>query len=189
MRRFTLPLLALAAILALPGFGNANAPASEIVINVDRQLMTLVQEGHEVAQYKISTSQFGLGDEMHSYKTPAGVLEVADKTGENQPLGAVFKGGRPTGEVLAPNTPGRDPIVTRVIQLRGLEDQNRHARARGIWIHGTNEENRIGKPVSWGCIRMRSKDVAELYKMVAVGTRVVIQGKTHSKGWFGWLWS
>jgi len=60
--------------------------------------------------------------------------------------------------------------------LQGLESQNRHTLARGIFIHGTPEEKRIGKPVSWGCIRMRSKDVVELYKQVRVGTRVVIRG-------------
>ncbi len=189
MRRLSLSFLAFAATLVLPCAASASAPECELVINVDNQVMILVQEGKEVAKYPISTSKFGVGDELHSYKTPTGVLEVCDKTGDNKPLGTVFKGGRPTGEVLAPNTPGRDPIVTRIIQLRGLEDQNRHARSRGIWIHGTNEESRIGKPVSWGCIRMRSKDVAELYNAVPVGTRVVIQGKNPSGFHWFHFWS
>ena len=149
--------------------------------------MKLLKEGHEVAKFPISTSQFGVGDDFHSYKTPTGVFEVCDKTGGNLPLGAVMKKGKPTGEVLQPDAPGRDPIVTRMIRLRGLEPQNRHALARGIFIHGTPEERRLGKPVSWGCIRMRSKDVAELYRQVPVGTRVVIQGKGRPDNLFGWL--
>jgi len=135
-----------------------------------------VKEGQEVAKFPISTSKFGLGDDFRSYKTPVGVFQVCAKAGENLPVGAVLKGGRFTGEVLAPDAPGRDPIVTRMIRLQGLESKNRHTLARGIFIHGTPEEKRIGKPVSWGCIRMRSKDVVELYKQVRVGTRVVIRG-------------
>jgi lipoprotein-anchoring transpeptidase ErfK/SrfK len=188
MSRVYLCALFFAGILALPGTSRATAPQTppEIVISVDDQELKVLKEGQEVAKFKISTSKFGLGDEMRSYKTPTGVFQVCAKTGENLPMGAVLKGGKPTGEVLAPDAPGRDPIVTRMIRLQGLEAQNRHALARGIFIHGTPEERRIGQPVSWGCIRMRSKDVVELYKQVQVGTRVVIQGKTHTSP-FGWL--
>jgi hypothetical protein len=72
------------------------------------------------------------------------------------------------------DAPGRDAIVTRVIWLRGLETQNSRARDRCIYIHGTAEERRIGRPVSFGCIRMRSKDVIELYDRVHIGMHVNI---------------
>ena len=42
-------------------------------------------------------------------------------------------------------------------------------------IHGTNDEGRIGQSVSHGCIRMRNRDVVELYDLVPVGTRVIIR--------------
>lgn len=185
MSRF-LSLFCAAAVL--PGLAFASAPLPEIVIDVDTQEMTLVKQGQEVAKFPISTSKFGLGDELHSYKTPVGTFEVCDKTGGNLPLGAVLKKGKPTGEILQPDAPGRDPIVTRMLRLRGLEDQNRHALVRGIFIHGTTEEKRLGKPVSWGCIRMRSKDVAELYKTVPLGTRVTIKGTgEHTGGLVRWL--
>jgi hypothetical protein len=86
----------------------------------------------------------------------------------------VFHNRRLTGEVLQPNTPGRDPITTRIIWLRGLEAQNAHAFQRCIYIHGTPEEKKIGRPASYGCIRMKSKDVAELYNQVPVGAVVQI---------------
>ena len=79
------------------------------------------------------------------------------------PPGAVIKNRVPTGEVVTANAPGRDPIVARVIWLRGMEGQNRGARDRCIYIHGTPEERRIGKPASFGCVRMRSRDVIALY--------------------------
>jgi lipoprotein-anchoring transpeptidase ErfK/SrfK len=146
----------------------------QIVINVDRQRLEIMRSGTALKTFPVSTSKFGLGDDWRSYKTPLGLMQVSSKMGDNLPMGAVIKGGRFTGEVLAPNAPGRDPIVTRVIRLEGLEEQNRHALGRGIYIHGTPEEGRIGKPVSWGCIRMRSKDLVELYQTVEVGTKVLI---------------
>ena len=76
--------------------------------------------------------------------------------------------------MLPPNAPGRDPIVTRILWLDGQEAQNRHAFSRCIYIHGTPQENQLGKPVSYGCIRMRSKDVATLADSLPVGTTVKI---------------
>ena len=172
MPRIFLSALCL-GILILPGTSPASAP--EVVINVHTQSLSVLHEGQQVAKYKISTSMFGLGDEVRSYKTPLGAFEVSGKKGDKLPLGAVMKKGRPTGEVIPPNAPGRDPIVTRVITLRGLEPQNRNAKSRGIWIHGTPQEKHLGKPVSWGCIRMKSEDVVNLYNIVRVGTRVTIQ--------------
>ena len=157
-------------------WADVSQASPEIIINVDAQELRVVKAEQILAKFPISTSKFGLGDDLHSYKTPVGVFEVCDKAGEKLPVGAVLKGGTFTGEVLEPNAPGRDAIVSRMIRLRGTEPQNRHTLERGIFIHGTPEEKGIGKPVSWGCIRMRSKDVVELYKQVQVGTRVVIRG-------------
>src|SRR5205085_2557912 len=106
--------------------------------------------------------------------TPLGFLQVAQKIGDHAPTGAVFHIRRFTGEVLAPNAPGRDPVITRIIWLRGLEEQNAHAFSRCIYIHGTPEEKTIGRPASYGCIRMKSNDVAALYNQVPVGALVQI---------------
>src|SRR5438045_8686350 len=106
--------------------------------------------------------------------TPLGFLQVAQKIGDHAPTGAVFHNRRFTGEILAPNAPGRDPVITRIIWLRGLETQNEHAFARCIYIHGTPEEKTIGRPASYGCIRMRSKDVSALYQQLPIGAIVQI---------------
>jgi hypothetical protein len=145
-----------------------------IVISVHDQKMALLEKGKLIATYPVSTSKFGLGDRPGSYGTPLGHLEVAEKIGDGAPLGAVFKDRRRTGEVVAPNSPGRDPIVTRILWLRGREVENEHAFARDIYIHGTPEERNIGHPVSYGCIRMRSADVINLYNIVGRGTQVSI---------------
>jgi len=136
--------------------------------------MLVLQNGVPIARYPISTSKYGLGDSYGRYTTPTGTLEVAQKIGDNAPMGAVFKGRHWTGEVLRPNAPGRDPIVTRIMWLRGLQSENRNAYSRGIYIHGTPVENMIGRPASYGCIRMRSRDVVSLFNTVGVGAKISI---------------
>ena len=150
----------------------ASAPSpslEEIVISVKKQTMTVLQSGARKAEFRVSTSKFGVGDQRRSYRTPVGAFHIDRKVGANLPSGAVFKGLHFTGEVVAANAPGRDPIVTRVLCLGGGS-----AGARGIYIHGTPQEKFIGRPASYGCIRMRSRDVIALFDTVNVGTRVVI---------------
>src|SRR6478672_12893569 len=148
--------------------------SNQLIISVRDQKLILVQNGARVATYPVSTSMFGLGDARGRMTTPLGYLAVEKKIGDNVPSGAVFHNRRLTGEILQPNAPGRDPIITRIIWLRGLEAQNAHAFQRCIYIHGTPEENKIGRPASYGCIRMKSKDVAELYDQLPLGAVVQI---------------
>jgi hypothetical protein len=148
--------------------------SNQLIISVRDQKLMLLRNGSKVATYPISTSMFGLGDAWGRMTTPLGYLAVEKKIGDNVPVGAVFHKRRLTGEVLQPDAPGRDPITTRIIWLRGLEAQNAHAFQRCIYIHGTPEEKKIGRPASYGCIRMKSKDVAELYNQVPLGAVVQI---------------
>lgn len=146
-----------------------------VAITLRDQKLTVIRNGRKVKDYDISTSKFGIGATRGSCRTPTGVHTVTRKVGEGQPKGMVFKGCRPTGEVVGVNAPGRDPIVTRVIQLTGLEASNRNSHSRRIYIHGTPEERTIGRPASYGCIRMRSNDVLDLYPRVHRGMPVVIE--------------
>jgi hypothetical protein len=167
--------LILSVISATSAFAIAPLDTSnQVIISVRDQKLVFMRDGSKVATYPISTSMFGLGDAWGRMTTPLGYLAVEKKIGDNVPVGAVFHKRRLTGEVLQPNTPGRDPITTRIIWLRGLEAQNAHAFQRCIYIHGTPEENKIGRPASYGCIRMKSKDVAELYDQLPVGAVVQI---------------
>ena len=146
----------------------------QIVVSTREQKLALLDRGNVVAIYPVSTSKFGLGDWRGSRFTPLGKLQIAQKIGDNAPSGAVFKDRLRTGEIVAPDSPGRDPIVTRILWLRGLEAQNANAFSRDIYIHGTPEERRIGAPASYGCIRMRSSDIIQLYNIVGVGAAVAI---------------
>jgi len=150
------------------------APDVRVVISVPDQKLAVLVNGRVSRSYKISTSRYGEGDSWGSWQTPLGHLEVANKIGGSAPAGAVFKSRQLTGEVLAPNAPGRDPIVSRIIWLRGMEMSNKHAYQRCIYIHGTPQETFLGRKASFGCIRMRSADVIEVYGWLNVGTDVSI---------------
>lgn len=143
-------------------------------VSVADQKMVLTDRGRIVAVYPVSTSKFGEGGGWGSNTTPLGRHRVARKLGGGLPAGAVLKSRRFTGEILEPNAPGRDPVVTRVLWLDGVESHNRDSLSRHIYIHGTTEERKVGERASYGCIRMRSSDVVDLYSRVGVGARVDI---------------
>jgi lipoprotein-anchoring transpeptidase ErfK/SrfK len=175
-RRFTSLLLA-----ALTTFGSLAKAETSLLVSVPDQKLIVVQNGLRMAQYPVSTSKFGLGDRSSSYATPLGSLEICQKIGAGAPEGAVFKGRRRTGEVVRPNSRGRDPIVTRILWLRGLEAKNARAHDRGIYIHGTPQESMIGRPASYGCIRMKSRDVVRLFETTPVGAKVDIVNTSASR--------
>jgi len=167
---------ALAVIIIAASIASCVAPDTrhQIVISARDQKLALLDRSNVMAIYPVSTSKYGLGDWLGSSCTPLGKLEIAKKIGDNVAPGAVFKDRRRTGETVLPDSPGRDPIVTRILWLRGLEPQNANAFYRYIYIHGTPEERFIGMPASYGCIRMRSNDIINLYENVGVGAEVTI---------------
>lgn len=136
-----------------------------------------------LCEFPVSTAARGAGEQQGSLCTPRGLHRIGDKIGAGLPLFTVFKARVPTGEIWTPaldaQYPGRDWILTRILWLDGQEPgRNRggevDSRARYIYIHGTNEEQRIGTPASHGCIRMRNADIAALFDRVEVGDEVEI---------------
>jgi lipoprotein-anchoring transpeptidase ErfK/SrfK len=173
-RRFA---LLLSSLLTL-GSAFAEGPAqvrNEVIVSVKDQRLMLLQNGSKVTTYPVSTSKFGIGDAAGRMTTPIGAMAVAQKIGDHAPTGAVFHNRRFTGEIIKPNAPGRDPIITRIIWLRGLEASTSQAFSRCIYIHGTPEEKKIGRPASFGCIRMKSKDVTDLYRQLPIGAVVHVR--------------
>lgn len=164
----------LAGMVSLLWLGGCADHAHQLIVSVPEQRMVVLKNGVPLSVYPVSTSRFGLGDNPGSRATPLGNLEVARKIGDGLPAGAVLKSRVPTGEVLTADAPGRDPVVTRILWLRGLDAGNSQAYDRYIYIHGTPEERNIGKPASFGCVRMRSADIIALYDEIGTGARVTI---------------
>lgn len=190
--------LALSFFAALPLFFVSCSPTvdhkNQMVVSVRDQKLLLVKEGKPVKAYPVSTSKFGLGSQRGSNRTPLGKHVVAKKIGAGAHKGEVFKSRRRTGRIMKPNTYGGDPIVTRILWLSGRERHNRNTFSRCIYIHGTPAENKIGRPASYGCIRMKSRDIIDLYRRVSVGAGVQIirgsldttsEGKTYHARWRG----
>lgn len=148
-----------------------------LFVSIPEQKLALVVNGKVSRTYRVSTSRYGEGDYLGSWRTPLGHLVVADKIGGSAPIGAVFNGRHLTGEILSVNAPGRDPIISRIIWLRGMEEGNKHAFQRCIYIHGTPQEDFLGQKSSFGCIRMRSSDVIQIFDWIQVGTEVAIVDK------------
>jgi len=156
-----------------------------IDISIAAQRLRLLDDaGRELAAYAVSTAANGPGECKDSGCTPRGRHVVRAKIGAGQPEGAVFVGRRPTGEVWTPQLavqfPQRDWILTRILWLSGCEvGVNRLGQVdsmqRYIYIHGTPDGEPMGEPRSHGCIRMRNRDVVELFERVPVGTPVMIR--------------
>lgn len=173
---FRSPVLVLSSLFLLRVASGDGGPEvrNQVIISVKEQKLMLLQNGAKVTTYPVSTSKFGVGDSSGRMTTPLGAMAVAQKIGDHAPPGAVFHNRRFTGEILRPNAPGRDPIITRIIWLRGLEASTARAFSRCIYIHGTPEETKIGRPASYGCIRMRSTDVTALYSQLPLGAVVQV---------------
>ncbi len=184
LRKFFRPLLLSGVALSLLSLSSCAVQTAAqrdsfnvMEVSVPMQKMALYRQGELVKTYPVSTSKFGLGDEKGSYRTPLGKMEVAEKIGAGKPAGAVFKSRQWTGEIVEPNAPGRDPIVSRILWLKGLEPKNENAFSRCIYIHGTAAERDIGTPASYGCVRMKSKDVIDLHDRVGEGSKVFVVKK------------
>lgn len=142
-------------------------------VDVTQQTLHLLSNGKLVKSWPVSTSKFGLGSEPGSYKTPLGKFRIHGKFGEGAAPWAIFKSRLPTGEIAVPGGE-EDGVLTRILWLEGLEEANRNTLERYIYIHGTNQEDQIGRPASHGCIRLRNQDVMELFAVVPEGAEVEI---------------
>lgn len=178
------------------------APARWLLVDVARQRLWLIRDGRPAASWPVSTAAAGIDGREGSGGTPPGVHVVARKIGGGMELGTVFRDREPTGEVWrpvpaaapasgadsgipgdagAPDGPAPDLILTRILTLEGREPgvnagPGCDSLARYVYLHGTNDEARLGRPVSHGCVRLANADVAALFELVAEGDPVVVQG-------------
>ncbi|OIQ00179.1 MAG: L,D-transpeptidase [Zetaproteobacteria bacterium CG2_30_46_52] len=151
-----------------------------IKIIVSEQLLIHHRASGEQVSYPISTAALGVGNALGSYQTPLGKHRLFACIGGGYPKGTIFVGREPVG-LFEPSLVDEDKdwILTRILWLEGLEEGYNKGgdvdtKARYIYIHGTNEEGKIGTPASHGCIRMRNDDVLDLFEHVAEGEVVDI---------------
>jgi L,D-transpeptidase YbiS len=146
---------------------------TQIDISLRDQKLVVLRDGETLRTYPVSSSRFGIGSEEGSMKTPIGHFQVGKKIGHDMPSGTIFKSRVPLrAEDPPPET--EDWVTSRILWLDGMEEHNSNTRDRFIYIHGTKHEDKIGRPDSHGCIRMRNEDVIELFQLVDEGTPVLI---------------
>ena len=143
-------------------------------ISIRKQQMRVYFDVDDYKEYKISTSKFGVGFEVDSNKTPTGQFEIRQKIGDGEPVGTVYKGRKICGLHDFNDQNDEDLILTRILWLNGLDDNNSNTYDRYIYIHGTNHERDLGTPASMGCIRMSNRDILEVYDLLPVGAKVLI---------------
>jgi len=155
----------------------------DLFISLPAQLLELYEGGLLLRRYPVSTATNGAGEVNGSFCTPRGKHLVRAKIGAGCPENSVFVRRRPTGETwteaLAEKFPGRDWMLTRILWLSGLEPGfNRlgsvDTMRRYIYLHGSPDSAEMGKPGSIGCVRMRNRDISELFDLVPTYTRVNI---------------
>jgi len=155
-----------------------------ITISVPKQRLYLYKSEKLLKSYPVSTAKEGTGSKTGSNQTPLGKHRVAEKFGMNAPAGTVFVSRESTGRIARIRQAGeapdeKDQVTTRILWLEGMEEgvnkgPGIDSYRRCIYIHGTTDEGLIGKPASLGCIRMKNRDVIELFDIVPVGTPVEI---------------
>jgi UDP-N-acetylmuramate-alanine ligase len=166
------------AALTRPGAPPA-LPDRLLVVDVARQTATLIEDGRAVAAWPVSTAQNGIGGEENSFKTPPGWHRVHARIGDGACAGTVFSSREPTGEVWRGDPCADDLILTRILTLDGLEDgvnrgPGRDSLERYIYLHGTNQEDLVGRPVSHGCVRLSNAAICALFDRVRGGDLVLI---------------
>ncbi len=151
---------------------NPSEPNLLIEVSISQQSVTLTKDGEIVFNAPVSTAAKGPGFQEGSYQTPTGNFLIRERIGEGAPLYTSFKGRLPrsvwTGEK------SDDAILTRILWLHGLDEQNANTYQRYIYFHGTHAEDLIGQTASHGCIRLNNKDMLTLFELTPIFTPVRI---------------
>jgi hypothetical protein len=170
------------AVLDASGWGDRAGDDAFIWVSIDEQILRIMRGETIEYESRCASAEKGIGSLMNSFKTPLGWHSVAKKIGDDAPWGQVFKSRIATREIWQPGeNVSEDMVLSRILLLNGEESGlNKGGKvdsfARNIYIHGTNDEARIGVPSSHGCIRMLNDDVIEIYGMVGEGMLVLITG-------------
>lgn len=193
LRKFNIILIVLVNITTLTSAQNKilqqvenyiyTEPSTVLFISIENQELYYIRNKTVVNTFIISSSKYGTGNKNGSNKTPLGIHKVKEKHGEDTPLNGIMVGRIFNGKIAKvyhdTTRSKTDDITTRILWLEGMEEGKNKgigidSYKRYIYIHGTSEEGRLGMPASHGCIRMKNKDIIDLYRIIEVGTLVLI---------------
>lgn len=157
-------------------------PTRRLEVSIDDQTLKVIEGDQCIRQFDISTAAKGMGFVMDSYRTPTGRFNIAEKIGAGEPGGTIFKMRVPVGIWQPGDATGNDLVLSRILRIDGLDPTNANTLDRYIYIHGTNQEDLLGRPASHGCIRLGNAAMIELFDLVDTGTAVEILPATKPRG-------
>lgn len=158
------------------------SPTRRLEVSIDDQTLRIIDGELCIRQYDVSTATKGMGFVMNSYRTPTGRFRIAEKIGDGESTGTIFKQRTPTGLWQPGDAVQTDLVLSRILRLEGLEPENANSFERFIYVHGTNHEHLLGQPASQGCVRMGNSAMIELFDMVEVNMELHIHPATQSRG-------
>lgn len=145
-----------------------------LVVSIDDQSLEVLEDGQCLRRFTISTAVKGMGFSVGSYRTPTGCFRISEKIGDGLERGTIFKERMPVGIWRDGDCASGDLVLTRILRLDGLEPENTNTLERYVYIHGTNQEGKLGAPASHGCVRLGNSEMIELFDMVEEGTELEI---------------
>ncbi len=133
---------------------NASRPVRRIVVSIPDRKLAVMEDDRVLRVFDTAVGAPKSPSPTGTFKI---VNSIADPTW--------YTKGRIVG-------PGKcNPLGTRWLGLS----------LKGYGIHGTNVPSSIGRNASHGCIRMRNRDVEQLFQMVAVGDQVELHGERNAE--------
>lgn len=157
-------------------------PPRRLEVSIDDQTLKIIEGNQCIREYVISTATKGMGFVTDSYRTPTGRFRIAEKIGDGESSGTIFKQRVPTG-LWHPDAPAEgDLVLSRILQLEGIDPENANTLERFIYVHGTNHEHLLGQPASQGCIRLGNAGMIEMFELVETGMDLQILPATRPRG-------
>ena len=160
-----------------------NIPTSQhlLFVSIAEQKLYFFDNANLKKTYSVSTSRNPPSCVANSLGTPTGLHKIDGKIGDGEALCTVFRARKPCGLVCeqTPDEQEKNLITTRIMRLRGLENGvnaggELDTYNRFVYIHGTNQEDKIGTPNSHGCVLLKNAEVKELFDIVNDGSIVLI---------------
>ncbi len=159
-----------------------------VLVDTKKQTLAIIADNKVKKVYTISTSKKGLGQEVHSFKTPVGLHRINEKIGDGVPHYGIFHRRQYVGTTFKypklRSNHRKDYISTRILRLEGLQPGLNKGRdkygkvidteERAVYIHGTTMEWKLGRPSTKGCVHMSAKDVVHFFNEIPSGTLVWI---------------
>jgi len=124
-------------------------PGRRIIVSIPDRKLAVLESGRVLRVFPTAVG-------TPASPSPSGTFKIVERI----PEPTWYTKGR-----IVP--PGKsNPLGTRWLGLS----------VKGYGIHGTNNPASIGHNASHGCIRMRNRDVEQLFEMVSIGDEVELYG-------------